>query len=306
MQSIQWWRSLSCNAAPTCNGVVGGNACCNKTSEAVGRTSFLYSRCVPGRRDYLEERVVGRVVEVLNERVRWVRSIDDGCFPISKSYWSGSVHVLYFISILSEHVQLSMLSGWLESLRHCMHDSHCIHVITVASPSIFEMLVSSWALCEWEIDGTSSSFGRQVLVSSCSTHSGGENEESVTSGIESTCGITLEGETRGWGDTVVGILIFPLLVEHEVNQRRGKSLRGSWTGDEGGEYWVSYISSIKDWTAVIALLDGEGTLVVVGVSLLLWTMYGIRLISLLGDEIGLVGGGIVLCIYKRLLLSMRE
>ena len=40
----------------------------------------------------------------------------------------------------------------------------------------------------------------------------------MTSGIESTCGITLEGETRGWGDTVVGILIFPLLVEHEVNR----------------------------------------------------------------------------------------
>ena len=35
-------------------------------------------------------------------------------------------------------------------------------------------------------------------------------------------------------------------------------------------------------------------------------MYGIRLISLLGDEISLVGGGIVLCICKRLLLSMRD
>ena len=104
IQLIQWWRSLSFNTVPTCNGIVGGNACCNKTLEAVGRTSFLYSRCVPGWRDYLEERVVGRVVEVLNEGVLRVRSIDDGCFPISKSYWSGSVHLLYVISTLSEDV----------------------------------------------------------------------------------------------------------------------------------------------------------------------------------------------------------
>ena len=58
------------------------------------------------------------------------------------------------------------------------------------------------------MDGIPSSLGRHVLVSSRSIYSGGENEESVTSGIESTSGITLEGETCGRGDTVVGMSIF--------------------------------------------------------------------------------------------------
>ena len=74
--------------------MLGGETCCNKTLEAVGRTHFLQSRRLSRQREYLEERVAGTLLEVLYEGVIRVRSIDEGCCPISKSYCSVSVHLL--------------------------------------------------------------------------------------------------------------------------------------------------------------------------------------------------------------------